>query len=335
MMGSVAEDEAARSRRWVARGVTGVALAGLLGLAAARARRPGRWSSLEDPCGPEGLTLPPGESLRVRTSDGAELDVLVAGRDRGPTVVLPHCWTGAKELWAPVARRLVAEGHRVVLYDQRGHGRSTMGDGTTTVDRLGDDLLAVLRATDSTDVVLAGHSMGGMTIQAFAVGHPDELTARVRGIVLVATAARPLPRPIPAPLVHAALGDIVFGRLARAGLMGRPVRGSIGREAHEAHVRATHDLFVGTGGKARSGFLVGMSRMDLRRALSGIAVPTTILVGTHDHLTPLPRARELAAAIPGAELRLLQGKGHMLPIEAPDEVAAAILDTVATAAASR
>jgi non-heme chloroperoxidase len=331
-MGSVAEDEEGRSRRWVARGLTGVALAGLLGLAAARARRPRHWSSQEDPCGPEGLALPPGDARRVTTSDGAELDVLIAGRDRGPTVVLAHCWTGAKELWAPVARRLVAEGHRVVLYDQRGHGRSTMGDGTTTIERLGDDLLAVLRATDATEVVLAGHSMGGMTIQGLAVGHPDELQARVRGIVLVATAARPLPRPIPAPLVQLALGDAVLGRLARSGLIDRPVRGSVGREAHRAHVQTTQDLFVGTSGKARAGFLVGMSRMDLRRGLSDITMPTTILVGTHDHLTPLPRARDLAAAIPGAELRILSGKGHMLPIEAPAEVTEAILETAALAA---
>jgi pimeloyl-ACP methyl ester carboxylesterase len=332
--GGRVSDERRRNRKRVATSVTGVALAGLVGAAAVRAQRARRWSTLEDPCGPEGLALPDGEARTVRTADGAELDVLVAGPATGPTVMLSHCWTGAKELWAPVARRLVADGHRVVLYDQRGHGRSTFGDGTATVDRLGDDLLAILEATGATEVVLAGHSMGGMTVQGFAAGHPDELRARVRGIVLVATAARPLPRPLPAPLVQAAVGDAVMQRLARRGLTAGPTRGAVGREAHRAHVRATHDLFVGTPGVARAGFLVGMSRMDLRRALSVISVPTTILVGTHDRLTPLPRARELAAAIPHAELRVLPGFGHMLPIEAPAEVAGAITGTVARTLAS-
>jgi pimeloyl-ACP methyl ester carboxylesterase len=176
--------------------------------------------------------------------------------------------------------------------------------------------------------------MGGMTIQGFAVGHPDELRARVRGIVLVATAARPLPRPLPAPLAQLALGDAVLGRVARLGLIDQPVRRSVGREAHRSHVATTHDLFVRTSGRARAGFLVGMSRMDLRRALADLGVPTTILVGTHDHLTPLPRARDLATAIPEAELRVLSGFGHMLPIEAPAEVTEAILEMTAVAPAA-
>src|SRR3546814_11871182 len=67
----------------------------------------------------------------------------------GPLVVRVHCWTGNKELWAPVARRLVRLGHRVVLYDQRGHGSSTFGAGLDCVDRLGHDLAAVLSHLDA------------------------------------------------------------------------------------------------------------------------------------------------------------------------------------------
>ena len=78
--------------------------------------------------GDEGLALPDGATpFTVTTDDGAELAGVVRGAADGPTVVLAHCWLGSHLVWGPVAHRLAASGHRVVLYDQRGHGLSTMG----------------------------------------------------------------------------------------------------------------------------------------------------------------------------------------------------------------
>ena len=298
------------------------ALGVLVAAAVARSRSGSRWATGDDPCGPDGLRLPDGDARTVTTDDGAELEVLVAGRASAPTVVLPHCWTGTKEIWAPVARRLVEGGHRVVLYDQRGHGGSTLGSGPMSVDRLGEDLLAVLDEVGGTDLVLAGHSMGGMTVQALAVNHPDVVRARVRGIALVSTAARAVGLPLPAAVVHRVLGDRSSGVFAKrsAGLS----RGAVGVQAFESHVRATGDAFAATSGAARAGFLVGMSRMDYRAGLASIAVPVRVLVGTHDRLTPVARARVLAEGIPGARLDVLPGLGHMLPLEAPDLVAEVI-----------
>lgn len=314
----------ANRRRGGRRLLTAVVLGGLVTTVVVRNRTPRGWATGEDPCGPEGISLPEGTTGTVTTDDGAELDLLVAGPADGPTVVLPHCWTGTKEIWAPVARRLVADGHRVVLYDQRGHGRSTLGSGPMSTDRLGDDLLAVIDAVGGTDLVLAGHSMGGMTIQALAASHPEVVRDRVRGIVLVATAAHVFPRPLPAGLVAPLLGDAATTRIARRGLA--VTRGAVGVEAHEAHVQVTYDAFAATSGAARAGFLVAMTHMDYRDGLADIAVPTTVIVGTHDRLTPLARARLLAGRIPLAELVVLPGLGHMLPLEAPEVVAAAIAE---------
>ncbi|MBN2622405.1 MAG: alpha/beta fold hydrolase, partial [Acidimicrobiales bacterium] len=121
------------------------------------------------------LTLPPGREVVVRTDDGARLAVTVAGTpsaDRAP-VVLPHCWTGSRAVGVPVARRLLAAGHQVVLYDQRGHGESSTGSDPISVERLGDDLAAVVDHLDVTGAVLAGHSMGGMTVMSFACRHTE------------------------------------------------------------------------------------------------------------------------------------------------------------------
>lgn len=322
-----------RRRRQLGRLVTVAALGGLVTAAVVRSRSGRGWADGDDPCGPEGLALPEGTERIVTTDDGAELVVFEAGPRKGPSVVLPHCWTGTKEVWAPVARRLVAAGHRVVLYDQRGHARSTLGSGTMDVDRLGEDLLAVLATVPGGDLVLAGHSMGGMTIQALAANHPEVIRDRVRGVVLVATASRSLPMlapRVPAAIFNAVVGERASKAMARRGLAA--TRRSHGQRAHRAHVQATHDAFVATPGAVRAGFLVAMARMDYRAGLAGIPVPTTILVGTHDRLTPMARARELHAGIAGSELIVLPGLGHMLPLEAPDEIADAIGKLTLTAA---
>ena len=96
--------------------------------AAVAVRARAQHSVFDDPCGVEGLALPEGGERRtITTNDGAELAAFVAGPADGPVVVLPHCWMGGMAMWGAVARRLVASGHRVALYDQRGHGESTLG----------------------------------------------------------------------------------------------------------------------------------------------------------------------------------------------------------------
>lgn len=302
--------------------VLGAAAAGAA-VVVRKVREATAWADGEDPCGPEGLALPEGEPLTITTDDGAELDALVAGPADGPLVVLPHCWTGTKEIWAPVARRLVASGHRVVLYDQRGHGRSTLGSEPMRMERLGEDLRRVLVAVGANEVVLAGHSMGGMTVQALAVAHADLVQRYVKGIVLVATAAHlGVRRPLPDGVATLLLGDAINVGLSRAGLLA--TRRAVGVKAYKAHVEATHRAFASTAGNVRSGFFVGMWHMDFRDGLADVRVPTTVLVGTHDRLTPVRLARVLAERIPGAELEVLDGAGHMLPLEEPDRVAAAI-----------
>lgn len=290
-------------------------------VAVARRRRHRR----PDPCGPDGLALPDGRGDVVVTTDGAELAVHVAGADEGPVVVLVHCWTGAKELWAPVARRLVHLGHRVVLYDQRGHGSSTWGDGLPDVDRLGDDLAAILAHVDASAAVVAGHSMGGMSIQAYVGRHPGDAAGRLSGAVLVATAARTFGRELPAALAERVLGDVAPA-WTRTGRIGTSLaRRSLGAGAHPAHAVAVRDLLHATPGPVRVECLLAMARMDLGPDLAGTSVPATVLVGTRDLLTPPRSAKALARAWPSAELKVLPGAGHMLPIERPDEVVEAVL----------
>jgi non-heme chloroperoxidase len=258
--------------------------------------------------------------IDVPTRDGASLAVWDIGG--GPTVVLPHCWGCSHAIWIPVARRLVESGHRVVLYDQRGHGASSRGTAPLSIETLSDDLATVLEARSVTDAVLAGHSMGGMTIMALATDRPAVLAQRARALVLVATAAADLG---PGP---AGSGRLVAGLIAspavalalRSSAGHRFVRGVFGADPVRAHMDLTRSLFADTVPHVRAGFLTAMSTMNLLEGIATIGIPTTVMIGSRDRLTAPSRADQMVAAIPGARLVTLPGRGHMLPLEAAEAV---------------
>lgn len=258
---------------------------------------------------------------KVETNDGASLHVVSAGPADGPTVVLSHCWMGNLELWSAVAQQLVADGHRVIAYDQRGHGSSSVGSADITIERLGDDLNSVLADLEVDDAVLVGHSMGGMAVQALAADHPETIK-QMKGMVLVSTATKPSRIAAPAGLAHRVIGESASGRLKRRGpkALGR----TFGPAADPGHLDTMHDAMLATAGKTRADCLVAISRMDYRHRLGQISAPTRVLVGSEDRLTPPARSRRITDLIRGAEMTFLDDIGHMIPLESPDAVVAAI-----------
>lgn len=282
-------------------------------------------AAADEPCAPEELLLPPGQARTVVTDDGADLAVTVAGE--GPIVVLSHCWTGAREIWAPVAHRLVRRGFQVVLYDQRGHGSSSVGTDGLGLERLGEDLRAVLEAVDARDAVLAGHSMGGMAIMALALRHPEVLHERARALVLVSTKAERLGDGRNEALNLRIVASPLVERVMRTRYGYLLVRDYVGPHRRRVPMLITRDSFVACAAPTRHALLGAMHAMDLRDGLPHVKVPATVVVGGHDALTPRRGAEEIESLLPDAHLEVLPEAGHMLPLEDPD----AITDLIARA----
>lgn len=269
----------------------------------------------------------------VAAADGALLRVREftarPGADEAATVVLAHGWTLTHASWLPVVERLRAStGARVVVYDQRGHGASTPGPGHPSVRTLGDDLAAVLAvAAPSGPVVLGGHSMGGMSVLAYAGQHPEDFRSRVRGSVLVSAAAGELsPR-------RGAMEVLVMQALARAPRLpaGRAItlRSQqallFGDDPRPEDVRATRDQVAATRLPTFGRFHRALAQHDEADAAAHFAdIPTRILVGEKDRLTPVHLSRRLAELMPHATLEVLPGRGHMLTYEAPGVLAGAL-----------
>jgi non-heme chloroperoxidase len=302
-------------------------------LAYRRARRagppgPGRSEHLDERSELGWGQIEPPEATTIATADGARLAVWDAGS--GPTVVLPHCWGCSHAIWIPVARRLVDSGHRVVFYDQRGHGASTRGTAPLDLVTLANDLTVVLESRQVTDAVLAGHSMGGMTIMALATHRPDVLVRRCSAIVLVATAAADtsLGSPKVDRLAERLIGSAYVSKTLQRRNGHRFVRGAFGVEPVASHLDLTRTLFADCDPRVRAGFLRSMSVMDLLDGIATIAVPTTVIIGSRDRLTPPARSQTLIDSIPGAHLVTLPDRGHMLPLEDPDAVTDEIIRAV-------
>ncbi|MGK4584224.1 alpha/beta fold hydrolase [Kitasatospora sp. HPMI-4] len=280
----------------------------------------------------------PAEEYRIRSADGHWIHAEAYGPEGAPMVVLVHGWTCSTAFWAPVIHQLTGE-FRVVAYDQRGHGRSDIpptAAGYSTV-KLADDLEAVLtRLVPAGErAVLAGHSMGGMTVMAAA--DRAEVAVRTAAAVLVSTGpsdllaeANVLPAGVRPPALRRflhrgilnsrlPLGPVstVSKALFKYGLMGPAT--PPGRV--EAVARVVHAC--PTGARYQWGRVLG--ELDVRPQLARLAAPTAVVVGTRDRLTPPVHARRIVAALPDPQgLLELPGVGHMAPVERPAEVAAEI-----------
>ncbi|GAA4805286.1 alpha/beta hydrolase [Streptomyces ziwulingensis] len=288
----------------------------------------------------------PARELTAVSADGARLHVEVHGSDGAPAVVLAHGWTCSTAFWAAQIRALATD-HRVIAYDQRGHGRSPASPACST-DALADDLEAVLAATlaPGERAVLAGHSMGGMTVLA-AAARPA-VRAHVAAVLLCSTGSSKLvasatvlplrPGPLRTWLTRRVLGSRAplgpvtpaARRVLKYGTMGP---GSA-PDMVEACARIVHACPRGV----RHAWSRVLDLLDLDHGIPELTAPVEVVVGTADRLTPPVHARALAAALPHlVGLTELPGVGHMTPLEAPDLVTGKIrtlADTYLSAPAS-
>jgi len=266
------------------------------------------------------------EEHRFESHDGGSLYVI--SRGRGPTIVLSHGVTIDSRVWVKQLDALPARGLRVVAFDHRGHGQSVAGASGHSIENLGADLRTVLERLDLRDVLLVGHSMGGLAVQEFVLHHPTVAHARVRGIVLQSTFARtPL-----SSLSSRGPSARISGWLDLANLMRRPQLGTLiarmgfGRAPLASHVELARQMLAECDADTARDAITPLLGVDFTRDLSRIDFPTLVLAGTADLLTPPGEARRLAQHIPGAHLVLLERAGHMLMLERADELDELLVD---------
>lgn len=286
------------------------------------------------------LESPPrGRPLEAVSADGTRLHAEVFGPEDGPAVVLAHGWTEALQYWVYVIRELTEAGVRVIAFDLRGHGESgEAAGGDYSLERFGEDMEAVLDASlrEGERTLLAGHSLGAMSIVAWAQDH--DVQRRVEAVALLNTGVEGLiAENVLVPFAIARLKEPVGRLFMGAGgplprvstpLTFTAVRfAAFGPEGSPAKVAFYERMLLSCSPRVRSAIGLSLATMNLSSALSRLTVPTLVLAGESDKLTPPRHAQRMFDALPQpAGLVELPQTGHMAPLERPAEVAAAVLD---------
>ena len=332
--------------------VAGAAAAGAGAVVAAERIAVARIRGRTDPESGEPFGELRGRPLTVLTEDGVPLHVETNGPSAAPvTVVFCHGYTLSQDCWHFQRRDLSS--HRLVFWDQRDHGRSGRSEsGAASIDQLGTDLKAVLDAVapGDTQVLLVGHSMGGMTIMALAEQHPGLFGTKVAGMVLISTAARGLedgspwmPAPI-RPVLSRALPGVLAGaakgrramlversrRVTDLAFLGTRMLGFGDGEVSPAVVSFLGQMISSTPIEVVATFGQALLLCDKRDSLATLGrVPVTVLVGEKDRLIAPRLGIELAMDIPGSHLIWVPGGGHALILERPALVNEAITSMLA------
>ncbi|GLY49995.1 alpha/beta hydrolase [Lentzea sp. NBRC 102530] len=276
----------------------------------------------------------------VRLEDGTELNVVRAGDpDAAVTVVLAHGYALDHRSWHKVVAALSAD-FQVIAYDHRGHGDSGAATKeTATIEQLGEDLGELIeRAVPQGQVVIAGHSMGGMAALAMAERRPRLFRQRVLGNVFVSTAASGMSET--ALAWPKAVGKLVRELERAFGPLVRAVREKIeptktaglrwwlfGDEPAPEDVDLTADMVWAHWPETVALFRPAVDRYDREAGLMVAGEKAVVaVVGDEDRLVP-----ESDAVRFGGTSVILSDAGHMLPLERPAELANLIREVAAKA----
>jgi pimeloyl-ACP methyl ester carboxylesterase len=252
---------------------------------------------------------------------GGKIELEYVDRGRGPVMLLVHGFPVDHTMWRYQLDGL-GDAARMIAPDLRGFGRSSVTPGTVTMERYADDLAALLDALKITEkIVFCGLSMGGYVAWQFWRKH----ASRVAKLILCDTRAVPDAPEAAQTRLNAAQRVESTGGEALAELMMGKLFAPATAKDRPADIEAMRQAMLDCPPQGAAAALRGMAeRPDATPLLKSIAVPTQVIVGEHDAISPPAEMSGIAAAIPQARFVEIIGAGHMAPLEKPDEVNAVI-----------
>ena len=253
--------------------------------------------------------------------NGSEVFVATGGRsfDKSlPAVVLLHGAGFDHSTWALHSRWFAHHGFSVLAPDLPGHGRSR-GKALSTIADMADWTAALIDAAGAAKARLIGHSMGSLIALETSARHPD----KVAGLSLIGTATTMTVGP---DLLKAAEANDIAA-IDMVSIWGLGFKAELGGSLAPGlwmHQGAQRVLERTPPGVLHSDLAACNAYDNALAAAAHVKVPTTVILGERDMMTPAKAGKALAAAIPNARTVVLPGAGHMMMVEQPDELLAAL-----------
>ena len=242
---------------------------------------------------------------------GTQLSYEVSGS--GPAVLFLHAFPLDLRMWDAQARALGST-RQVVRFDARGFGGTPAGDGLLTMERIADDAVALLDHLGISKAAVCGISMGGYAAFALVRRHPS----RIASLVLADT--RTAPDSAEARRGRSAQADTVR-REGPAGIVDGFLQKAVGdttRRERRRVVERIREMILAASAPGIADALAGLAaRADSEPTLREIDVPTLVVCGAEDALTPVADSEAIHRGIPGSVLEIIPGAGHLSALEDP------------------
>jgi 3-oxoadipate enol-lactonase len=239
-----------------------------------------------------------------------------SGSPESLPIILIHGFPFSSEMWKGQIQMLQSykKNLRVITYDLRGHGQSDVGDGQYTIELLVNDLIALLDYLKITKTILCGFSMGGYV----ALRAIERDSSRFSALILCDTMSAADSNE--AKIKRATSIELIksegIARYAETFL--KAVFALQTFDTNPGIIEEMRRIILSNSPLGVCGALLSMAgRTDSSEALSKIGVPTLILVGEHDAVTPPTAAKDMRDRIPNSELHLISNAGHMSNLENP------------------
>lgn len=237
-----------------------------------------------------------------------EMKVRVLGD--GPALVFCHGFTTTGEFWRTQLAAFSGT-HRVVVINLPGHGPSASpANREYTIDAFRDDLARVFQHLSLSKAVLVGLSMGGTIAQRFALKHPEKLA----GLVLVGATPHGLGPDVQVENVLSAISELGVAEASK-----RVIERSFGPDTPPSLVEFAKREVIQTPEHVARQAIASLNESDTRDELALISVPTLVVCGKEDRITPPAQSEELARGIRNAKLVLLDKAGHFPMLEVPEQ----------------
>jgi 3-oxoadipate enol-lactonase len=233
----------------------------------------------------------------------------VAGPPGAPVLLFSNSLGTDLSMWGPQAQTLAQE-FRVLRYDGRGQGQSPVTPGPYTIETLADDVLTLLKKLDIAKVHFCGLSMGGMVGMSLAMRSPE----RLEKLILCNTAPK-----IGAPEIwDARITAVRSGGMAAVvdGVLERWFTSDFRKSSSES-IQKTREMLLRSPVEGYVACCSAVRDMDARQSIGSIRIPTLIISGVHDPVTPPHDGRFMAAKIAGSVYKELPA-AHLSNIEAAE-----------------
>ena len=255
----------------------------------------------------------------IDAGDGCLLNVSVDGRESGPTLMLSNSLGCTLHMWEPQMAALAKE-FRVIRYDRRGHGKSTVAPGPYSMERFGRDVLAILDDLNIEKVHWCGLSMGGMVGQWLGANAPERL-----GRVILANTTCYYPDPT--NWINR-IKAVTEGGLAA--IVDTVIQGWLTADFRERDPASTERMKAMLAASPKEGYLAcceALKTLDQRALLPAITNPTLVIAGRHDPATTLAAGEFIRSQIPKASLTILDA-AHISNVEQPHAFTDAVIGFV-------